>query len=176
MRAVAVGLAVSAGLADKAHASQPITEADVLKAQDAWGKGIVEIGKAYQEGGDYRAIAGRMIDRLYGYGHGKVLFKPTKAAHDQFRETREEAISYFVGGVRVEDHGFAINPWSKVRFENNQIAIDSDSAEAMGNYYFTDARSGKEVKVEYTFGYKRIDDGRLVIFLHHSSLPYHSQH
>ena len=27
-------------------------------------------------------------------------------------------------------------------------------------------------KVEYTFGYKRCGDGKLRIFLHHSSVPY----
>lgn len=41
----------------------------------------------------------------------------------------------------------------------------------MGNYYFTD-KNGKEVKVEFTFGYKRAKDSRLVIFLHHSSIPF----
>ncbi len=167
-----LGMAVGLGLAGNAYAVAPLTEQDVIKAQEAWAKGIVEIGKVYQDGGDYKAAASKLIDQLYGYGHGKVLFKPTKAAHDQFRETKAEALSYFVGGENPEDHGFALQPWSKVRFENNLIAIDSDSAEAMGNYFFTDAKTGNEVKVEYTFGYKRIKDGRVVIFLHHSSLPY----
>merc|ERR1712070_487454 len=43
---------------------------------------------------------------------------------------------------------------------------------AMGSYVFTCATSGKESKVEYTFGYKRNDDGKCRIFLHHSSVPY----
>jgi len=42
----------------------------------------------------------------------------------------------------------------------------------MGAYTFTDATSGDEVKVEYTFGYKRCDDGKVRIFLHHSSVPF----
>ena len=69
-----------------------------------------------------------------------------------------------------EDKGFAINPLTKVRFENSGIIIDGDRAIAMGNYYFTDL-SGSEAKVEYTFGYKLID-GKLKIDLHHSSFPY----
>lgn len=156
----------------QAQAVAPITEQEVLAAQQAWGQAVVEIGQIYRAGGDYRAAASAMIDRLYGYGHGPVLFKPTKAAEDEFRETKEEALSYFVTGIEREDHGFALQPWSKVRFENNQIVINADSAEAMGDYYFTDANTGEEVKVDFTFGYKRLDDGRLVIFLHHSSLPY----
>jgi hypothetical protein len=42
---------------------------------------------------------------------------------------------------------------------------------AMGNYFFTDL-SGIMVKVEYTFGYIRGNNGNLKINLHHSSLPF----
>ena len=42
----------------------------------------------------------------------------------------------------------------------------------MGDYTFTDATSGDKVNVYYTFGYKRNDDGKVRIFLHHSSVPY----
>ena len=42
----------------------------------------------------------------------------------------------------------------------------------MGDYVFTDATSGEQVRVEYTFGYKRCEDGEVRICLHHSSVPY----
>jgi hypothetical protein len=42
----------------------------------------------------------------------------------------------------------------------------------MGNYYFTCATTGKETKVEYTFGYTRCADGEVRICVHHSSIPY----
>jgi hypothetical protein len=89
----------------------------------------------------------------------------------QFRDTKEEALSYFVGGKEPEDKGFALAPFTKVRFENHQITTDCDSALAQGNYYFT-TTDGKEVKVEYTFGYVEDTQGNLKINLHHSSLPY----
>ena len=170
----ALGLALGLGLSSQAFASSPITMQDVVKAQDAWAKGIEHIGKLYQDGGDYKAAASKMLDDMYAYGKVKVLFKPTKAAHDQFRETKDQAMSYFVGGDNPEDHGFAIQPWSKVRFENNEVIFNpgGKTAEAMGNYYFTDAKTGNEVKVEYTFGYEKFKDGKVKIFLHHSSLPY----
>merc|ERR1712083_174509 len=38
--------------------------------------------------------------------------------------------------------------------------------------YFTCATTGSKTKVEYTFGYTRCDDGKVRIFLHHSSVPY----
>lgn len=160
-----------------APAVAPITEQDVQAAQQAWGDGIVTIGKTYQDKGDYSAAATQLLDQLYAFDEGEVLFKPTKAAEDQFRGSKDEALSYFVKGKEAEDHGFALQPWSKVRFENDAVAINQDTAEAMGNYYFTDVATGKETKVEYTFGYKRDKtDGHLKIFLHHSSLPYHPEH
>ena len=152
--------------------AHPITEAEISEAQQVWGDGIVEIGQAYSNGGDYRALAAEHVDTLYGYDEGTVLFKPTKAAADQFRLTEDEAISYFVGGIVDEDHGFALQPWTAVRFENADIIIDTDSAIAMGNYFFTDAVTGEEVKVEFTFGYVHDADGNLLINVHHSALPY----
>ena len=152
--------------------AQVITDAEVLEAQRVWGDGIVAIGQAYSNGGDYQALAAEHVDTLYGYDEGTVLFKPTKAAAEQFRLTEEEALSYFVGGVVDEDHGFALQPWTAVRFENAGIIIDDDSAVAMGNYFFTDAETGDEVKAEFTFGYVRGDDGNLLINVHHSAFPY----
>ena len=42
----------------------------------------------------------------------------------------------------------------------------------MGTYYFTSAADGSKTKVEYTFGYKKNADGKVRIFLHHSSVPF----
>eukprot|EP00975_Prorocentrum_lima_P045045 9436329-Prorocentrum_lima.AAC.1 len=78
------------------------------------------------------------------------------------------------GGIS-EDGGFAINGgkgWSECTFDNHQIDLNGDTAVAMGNYYFTCASTGEKSKVEYTFGYKRCDDDKVRIFLHHSSVPY----
>ncbi|MFN7003624.1 MAG: phosphoribosyl-AMP cyclohydrolase [Roseinatronobacter sp.] len=176
---LAIALAAAAALSGPvlaADASDPITEADVLAAETLWGDGIVTIGEQFSAGGDYKAAAAEHIARLYAYGDGKVLFKPTKAAQDQFRETPDEALSYFVGGGEPEDHGFAIQPWSNVRFENDGVVIGNEAATAMGNYYFTDAKTGEEVKVEFTMAFKRAADGHLELFTHHSSLPYVPQH
>lgn len=156
-----------------AIASTTITAEDVQKAQAEWAEAIIAIGKTKGNSEISKETAKDVIERLYGYSEGNVMFKPTKAMEDQFRETEQEALSYFVGGSVKEDKGFALQPWSKVRFDDDaQVFIDGDSAISMGNYYFTDANSGKEVKVEFTFGYKKAENDRLVIFLHHSSLPY----
>lgn len=153
-----------------AHAH--ITEAQVRAAQEKWGKGIEHISKVFIEKGDYRKAAEDHIDTLYAYGLSEVLFKPTLASSDQFRETKEEALSYFVGGVVEEDKGFAIKPWKKVRFGQQQIIVHGGEAIAMGNYFFTPADSDEETKVEFTFGYMMDKNGNLRINAHHSSLPF----
>lgn len=151
-----------------------ITEKDVVNAQETWGNAVIEIGKAYKDKGNYKELAAETVDNLYGYDEGKVLFKPTLASEGQFRLTEEEAVSYFVKGKVAEDKGFALRPWSKVRFENAGVSVGCNDAVAMGNYYFTDANTGKETKVEYTFGYRKNNDGKLLIDLHHSSLPFNA--
>merc|ERR1711968_89913 len=158
----------------------PLTKEEVEQCQANWANATATISKTYADGGDFVGAAADAAGELYGYGHSEVLFKPTKAADVPFRPTPEDAMSYFVGPQAVEngydeDHGFAINDgkgWSKVVFDNHQISLNGDTAVAMGTYYFTDATSGGETKVEYTFGYKRNEDGKPRIFLHHSSVPY----
>lgn len=152
-----------------------ITEREVIEAQEKWGEGIVRIGKIYLENGDYKTAASDHIDACYGYDLGAVLFKPTMAAQKQFRTDKEGALSYFVGGNQEypEDHGFAIKPWSQVRWERAGIRIIGNMALAMGNYYFTPATGGDEVKVEFSFAYTRDDLGNIRIILHDSHLPYH---
>merc|ERR1719238_488888 len=80
-----------------------------------------------------------------------------------------------VGNGFPEDHGFALGPadggWKKVIFDNNKVDFNGQSAQAMGEYYFYNQKD-EATKVEYTFGYKRNDDGKIRIYLHHSSLPY----
>ena len=163
-----------------ATASGAITEEEVKSVQAAWANAIRSISKTYLEGGDYVAAAAKAAGELYGYGHTNVLFKPTKAAEAQFRPTASDAMSYFVGHKAVEkgyleDAGFAINGgkgWSNVVFDNHQIDVTGNVAIAMGNYFFTSAADGSKTKVEYTFGYKKNADGKVRIFLHHSSVPY----
>ena len=149
-----------------------IVEREVVEAQKIWGEAIVAIGEAYTQKKDYKALAEEVVDTLYGYDEGVVLFTPTRASEKQFRLKKEEAVSYFVSGIIPEDRGFAIQPWSKIRFENAGIIINGDSTIAMGNYYFTDANTGEEAKVEFTFGYFKDANGKLRINVHHSSFPY----
>jgi hypothetical protein len=168
---ISTGACATTAMASASGGGQAIEKADVIASQEEWGEGIVDIAAMHAAGGDYAARAREHIDTLYAYGMTDVMFKPTLAADDQFRETFDEALSYFIGTEGTEDKGFAISGWTNVRWENNGVYTDSDSAMAMGNYYFT-APDGSETKVEYTFGYVLDEAGELKINLHHSSLPY----
>ena len=150
-----------------------ITKEQVLKAQNTWGSGVVKIGSLKANREECETFATEFLEKLYAFNDGPVLFKPTKCEIEQFRPTQAQALSYFIAGddrACDEDKGFAIQPWTKVRFENSSIILEDKRAIAMGNYFFTDL-DGNEAKVEYTFGYKLID-GELNIDVHHSSFPY----
>ena len=166
------------------YRSDGVTRDEVIEAQNFWAKSIVDISETFLTGGDYVGLASERAGQLYGYDHSNVLFKPTKASHQQFRPTASDAMSYFVGHDAVidgfkEDQGFAINAkkgFSRVIFNNHQIDCHGDVAHAMGTYEFTCATTGEISDVEYTFGYKRNDDGKVRICLHHSSIPYATSH
>lgn len=150
-----------------------VTKEQVLDAQQKWAEGVVKIGSLKENRPDCEAFTNEFLDQRYAFDKSPILFKPTKCATEQFRLTKSKALSYFIAGEGrecKEDTGFAITPWTNVRFDNANFILEESRAIAMGNYYFTTV-DGNEVKVEYTFGYKLID-GKLVIDLHHSSIPY----
>ena len=151
-----------------------ITKEQVIKAQNQWANAVIEMG-TIKEDHAFKQYAISFQYELYFFQTGPVLFKPTMASLQQFRNTKEMALSYFIGGedaVCKEDDGFAKTPWIDIKFENNNIILDNKRAIAMGNYYFK-SNSSDIIKVEFTFGYKLVN-GKLKIDLHHSSLPYSS--
>ena len=152
-----------------------ITKEEVLSVQKQWSVGLLNIGKLYSESADYKQAAVNYLSELYGFQMGEVFFKPTLASVQQFRLTRENALSYFIGGNSNfdEDSGFALLGWKAIRFENVGIKIEGNIAIAMGNYFFQ-KENESEVKVEYTFVYKQDDYGKLYIILHDSHFPYNS--
>lgn len=148
-----------------------ITEADIKAAQKLWGDAVVAIGAA---GDKAHEVAKEAAKAAYSFELGPIQFKPTLAADQPFRPDLEGTLSYFVAGnpKYSEDKGFALKPWTKVRFDNHTVKIFGNKAIAMGHYYFTDKATGKETKVEYTKGYVKVADGRVLLFLQGSHLPY----
>ena len=88
-----------------------INEKELSDARIAWGKGIVEISASYESEGIEGAtlVANKVLDNLYGFELGPILFKPTLSGGDQtFRTNKEGALSYFVGNNSKypSDNGF----------------------------------------------------------------------
>lgn len=153
-----------------------VSVAEVMKAQKAWGKALVAISKAYEKGGrpEAEAKAREVINTAYAYDNGHVLFKPTLTVNPQtFRTTKEGAMAYFVGNNRAfpNDDGFALKGWRACEIENAGMYISGDLAITMGKVRLTD-KNGKVTEVDKTWAFKKCDDGKLRIVLHHSSLPH----
>lgn len=174
-------VAVGPALARPGPAPAKITlsETEVKAAQQAWGEGLVRISTTNDTQGpaQARVVAAETLDKLYDFSSGPVLFKPTLTEVPQvFRTTREGALSYFVGGNPAfpSDTGFALKGWRKVAFEDAGIRIDGNIATTLGNVVLTD-KDGKVTTVDKTWVFKKDEQGRVRIIVHHSSLPYSSQ-
>lgn len=153
-----------------------INETELVKARTAWGDGLVAISKAYDDRGieEARTLASDLLDRLYGFEFGPILFKPTLSGGAQtFRTDKAGTLSYFIGHNPAfpQDTGFGLKSWRDVQFEISAVFVEGDVAMWMGWVTFTD-RTGDAVKIDKSFGYKRAADGSLKLVLHHSSLPY----
>ena len=149
------------------------TENLVHEMQEKWANIILEIGKTYKKKISSNSLIFELLHDVYAFDHSEVLFKPTLAKQNQFRSSKEEFISYFLGQNKVckEDIGFAIKNWESIEFENYKIIQYENCLLSMGNYFFRNDK-GESLKVEYTFGFIKISNNELRINLHHSSLPY----
>ncbi|RZJ15320.1 MAG: hypothetical protein EON50_02195 [Acidovorax sp.] len=171
-----MGAAALPALAKGPVVNHAISENEVLAAQQAWCKALVDISTVNTTSGQpaAKALAEKVIDAAYGYQMGAVLFKPTLTEVPQtFRVTREGALSYFVGGNPAfpKDTGFALKGWAKCEISNAAVFIAGDSATTMGNVMFT-GKDGKVTSVDKTWAFVKDDAGKLRIVVHHSSLPF----
>ena len=153
-----------------------ISETDLANARAAWGEGLVAISNAYDDMGieEARNLADGLLDSLYGFEFGPILFKPTLSGGAKtFRTDKNGTLSYFIGHDPEfpQDTGFGLKSWRDVQFETSAIFREGDVAMWMGWVTFAD-RNGDVVKVDKSFGYRRAADGSLKLVLHHSSLPY----
>ena len=144
---------------------------EIINIQKEWSSGIIKMGRLSNDRVSLESFTSDFLDKIYDFDN-QVLFKPTKAANEQFRNTKGSAYSYFIAGDNrecQEDNGFALSNWTEILFDNSNIIINEDIAIAMGNYTFKNEAS--KIKVEYSFVYKNYGN-EIKIILHHSSLPY----
>ncbi len=147
----------------------------IQAAQNRWANYIQQIGEAKGNPDEYTRLTKKMLAELYGFEHSEldppILFKPTLAIKKPVRTTYNETLSYFIGGEVEEDTGFALTPWEKVEFHNDMhiTVVDSHCVLAMGRCtFYNSEQKPQRTTADYTFGY-RLVEGKLVIFLHHSS-------
>ncbi len=186
MRPTLIALATAATFAAASASAAPataiavynanITQDEVQAAMNGWCKALVAISTTGRKEGREAAaaLAGRVLDDAYGYNLGPVLFKPTLTEVPQtFRTTRDGALAYFVGGNPAfpNDTGFALKPWAACEVQKVAMLINGDVATTMGNVMIT-GTDGKVTTVDKTWQFKKTDDGKLRIVLHHSSLPF----
>lgn len=156
----------------KIENENPITEDEIREYQKKWADGVILIGNLYSHNEHYEAYAKFFVEDLYNT-FPDVLFKPTKASVVKFRNTYEDALSYFITGDIIEDTGFALEQWSDIDFKNNKIYIQGNIATVMGEYTFKSDKTNKVITAEYTFGYLKCKkSNKLKIYLQHSSIPY----
>jgi len=141
---------------------QTMTKAEVVDAQRAWAKAVVDQ--------DLDTLLG-----LYDFGTADepLLFKPTLA--DVIRLDEEGARSYFVGGNAKypNDGGFLKHGWKTVDFMSAAGPIVKAGGlgyKDMGHYTFVNA-AGEATRADYTFAYHKLG-GKVLISLHHSSLTW----
>ena len=145
----------------------------VSQMQRRWANIVIEIGQEYKKKNNVDNLTSELMQKIYAFDYCDVLFKPTLAKVDQFRSSKEEFLSYFLGQNNTckEDSGFAIKNWKSIEFNNYKITEYNNYLLSMGNYFFKD-QENEILKVEYTFGFIKINNNELRINLHHSSIPY----
>ena len=135
---------------------------------NSWKDGVIEIGRIHLEEGDYEKSAELFVSTHYAFDSEEVLFKPTFTKEVIFRNSKDLALSYFIGGEVDEDKGFALKPWEEIRLEELNIIEQDNLMVAMGTLNFKPLNLKENTLIAFTF--LLIDtDGSLKIKVHHSS-------
>ena len=135
---------------------------------NSWINGIIQIGKVFLENKDYKESAKKFIESHYAFDSESVLFKPTFTKEVIFRNSKDMALSYFIGGNIEEDHGFALKPWEKILIEELNILEENELIIAMGIFKLKPVNDEKIISVAFTFVFTE-DNDSLKIKVHHSS-------
>ena len=69
-----------------------ITEKELAEARSNWGKGLIDISSSYNKDGinKVNSLASEILDNLYGFEFGPILFKPTLSGGVQTFHTDKE--------------------------------------------------------------------------------------
>ena len=141
---------------------------DLFEFIKSWTDGLSMIRTAYEKNEDYKNIALEFINKHYLFNEESVLFKPTLTNKTIFRNSVDDALSYFIGGKYPEDTGFALKAYESIDIKETNTIIEKDLIAIMGILDFKLVNSDESMKVAFTFVLKSSETG-LKIKIHHSS-------
>jgi hypothetical protein len=142
---------------------------DLFEFIKSWTDGLSMIRTAYEKNEDYKNIALEFINKHYLFNEESVLFKPTLTNKTIFRNSVDDALSYFIGGKYPEDTGFALKAYESIDINETNTIIEKDLIAIMGILDFKLVNSDESMRVAFTFVLKSSESG-LKIKIHHSSL------
>ena len=142
---------------------------DLFEFIKSWTDGLSMIRTAYEKNEDYKNIALEFINKHYLFNEESVLFKPTLTNKTIFRNSVDDALSYFIGGKYSEDTGFALKAYESIDINETNTIIEKDLIAIMGVLDFKLINSDESMRVAFTFVLKSSESG-LKIKVHHSSL------
>ena len=144
------------------------TKQDLFEFIKSWTDGLSMIRTAYEKNEDYKNIALEFINKHYLFNEESVLFKPTLTNKTIFRNSVDDALSYFIGGKYPEDTGFALKAYESVNINETNTIIEKGLIAIMGILDFKLVNSDEYMKVAFTFVLKS-SETCLKIKIHHSS-------
>ena len=145
------------------------TKQELFEFIKSWIDGLSMIRTAYEKNEDYKNIALEFINKHYLFNEESVLFKPTLTNKTIFRNSVDDALSYFIGGKYPEDTGFALKAYESININETNTIIEKDLIAIMGILDFKLVNSDESMRVAFTFVLKSSESG-LKIKIHHSSL------
>jgi len=146
-----------------------ITNKNITEFITSWRDGIILIQKAYITNEDYKERACHFVDNHYLFNEELVLFKPTLTNDEVFRNTTDDALSYFIGGKYSEDKGFALKDFEDIEIDEINTIIEKELIAVMGIFILKLKNTNDPQRIAFTFILKSTNNG-LKIKIHHSSL------
>ena len=145
------------------------TKQELFEFIKSWVDGLSMIRTAYEKNEDYKNMALEFINKHYLFNEESVLFKPTLTNKTIFRNSVDDALSYFIGGKYSEDTGFALKACESIDINETNKIKEKDLIAIMGVLDFKLINSDESMRVAFTFVLKSSETG-LKIKVHHSSL------
>ena len=146
-----------------------ITDKNITEFITSWRDGIILVQKAYIANNDYKERARHFVDNHYLFNEELVLFKPTLTNDVVFRNTTDDALSYFIGGKYPEDKGFALKDFKDIEVDEINTIIEKELIAVMGVFILKLKDTTRTLRIAFTFILKSTNSG-LKIKIHHSSL------